>query len=277
MNQSFWTTIQPLLAQGARDLLRTIGTYLLAKGIIQNDAGVTAFIGAGMTLAGIAWGWWTTSGYIIANNLLKKLTAKSSAAAAVTTAQALPPGAAVTKALALFAVLLASLCFALPAMAQTKTAPKPLIELNGPCNPLGDTRPQCNTGSAATPAGDQLQQLQTKIAALSLDDFKYALALSVSTNNTVTQPCWAAWVTLISQQQAPMKDAQGNVLTEPNPHIFTDVEKLAELINQLQPNSPISTGCAPMAQAAQKDIGNLIGAVISGGALGLVKLPFAIP
>jgi hypothetical protein len=32
-----------------------------------------------------------------------------------------------------------------------------------------------------------------------------------------------------------------------------------------------------MAQAAQKDVGVLIGAVLSGGAMGLFKLPFAIP
>jgi hypothetical protein len=32
-----------------------------------------------------------------------------------------------------------------------------------------------------------------------------------------------------------------------------------------------------MASAAQKDAATLIGAVLSGGALGMFKLPFAIP
>jgi hypothetical protein len=187
-------------------------------------------------------------------------------------------------------IALAVFCLALaswPAHAQT-TAPARRAPANvqtpTDCLPL-DPRPACKNGVfaggatdiSASAGGSQLEQLQQKLAALSLDDFKYALALSISTKNTVTQPCWQAWVDLISQQQAPLKDAAGNALTEPTPHIFTDVEKLAELVNELQPNSPISTGCAPMAMAAQKDIGNLIGAVVSGGALGLVKLPFAIP
>jgi len=46
-------------------------------------------------------------------------------------------------------ITLAILCLALaswPAHAQTAKPTKPLIELNGPCNPLGDTRPQCQQG-----------------------------------------------------------------------------------------------------------------------------------
>jgi hypothetical protein len=94
MDQTTWSALQPLVAQGARDVLRTAGMYLLARGIITDEAQVTAFIGAGMTLGGIAWGWWTTGGYIIADSLLKKLTAKHTSAAAVVAAKAAPVGAA---------------------------------------------------------------------------------------------------------------------------------------------------------------------------------------
>jgi hypothetical protein len=129
----------------------------------------------------------------------------------------------------------------------------------------------------APPQRNPLDELAQKIARLSLDDFKYAAALAHATNNTVTMACWDEWVKLISSQQAPLKDPQGNDLTEPPVHIATDIERLSEMIRQMQPNSELSVACAPMAQAAQKDVGVLIGAVLSGGAMGLFKLPFAIP
>lgn len=116
-----------------------------------------------------------------------------------------------------------------------------------------------------------------KIEALKLSDFQYALALANSAGNQITVPCWQAWVDLLSKQQAPLKDANGQPLTEPDPHVIVDLEIASEWLQELQPNSAISRGCAPLAQAAQKDIGNLIGAVLAGGATGLLKFPFALP
>lgn len=90
MDKTFWTAIQPIAAQGARDGLRLVGTALLTHGVITDGAGVQAFIGAGMTLAGLFWGWWTTSGYLQVGDLLKKLTAAKTPAEAVDTAKAMP-------------------------------------------------------------------------------------------------------------------------------------------------------------------------------------------
>lgn len=90
MDKGIWIALQPMLSQGARDVLRTVGAGLLAHGYITDGAGVQAFIGAGMTLAGLFWGWWTTSGYLQAGALLKKLTATHTAAAAVEVAKVMP-------------------------------------------------------------------------------------------------------------------------------------------------------------------------------------------
>lgn len=90
MNQETWNLVKPILAQAARDVLRTVGMYLAAKGFIQGDAGVAAFIGAGMTLAGLFWGWFTTKGYLQIGALVKKLTATKNLADAISTAKALP-------------------------------------------------------------------------------------------------------------------------------------------------------------------------------------------
>src|SRR5579859_2899932 len=87
--------LKPILAQVARDGLRTIGTALMSYGVIKDGAGLNAFIGAGMTIAGILWGWWTTSGQLQVEALLKKMTATSTPANAIIAAQVLPPAAAV--------------------------------------------------------------------------------------------------------------------------------------------------------------------------------------
>jgi len=156
-----------------------------------------------------------------------------------------------------------------PALAQTR---KPLTG-----DPTKDIPNIFNQGQPQKPSQNPLDELAAKIAKLSLADFQYAAALAHATNNTVTASCWDEWVKLVTAQQSPLKDAQGNVLEEPPVHLATDIERLSEMIRQMQPNSELSVACAPMAQAAQKDVGVLIGAVLSGGAMGLFKLPFAIP
>jgi hypothetical protein len=173
------------------------------------------------------------------------------------------------KALAALAVLLLACSGA--AAQQRKPAP-----LTG--DPIKDLGSAIKEGhQPSEPHGNPLDEIAQKIAKLSLADFKYAAALAHATNNNVTMACWDEWVKLITAQQQPLTDASGAPLTEPPVHLATDIERLSELIRQMQPNSELSVACAPMAQAAQKDVGTLIGATLSGGALGLFKLPFAIP
>jgi hypothetical protein len=150
-------------------------------------------------------------------------------------------------------------------------------------DPIKDIHNAVTGGGKALPGqrpneNDPLKALADKIKKLSLDDFKYAAALAHATGNNVTEPCWNVWVKLLTAQQQPLMGPDGTTpLTEPDPHLATDIERLAEMIHQLLPNSELSVACAPMASAAQKDAGTLIGAVLNGGALGLFKLPFAIP
>ena len=92
---AIFTAVKPIAAQGARDGLRLVGMGLATHGFIQNGADTEAFIGAGMTLAGLFWGWFTTSGYLQVGALLKKVTAQHTEANAVKAAQVLPPAAAV--------------------------------------------------------------------------------------------------------------------------------------------------------------------------------------
>jgi hypothetical protein len=146
-----------------------------------------------------------------------------------------------------------------------------------PLKDIGRAVQQHQEEAQAGEGKNPLDEVAQKIAKLSLADFKYAAALARASNNNVTVACWDEWVKLITIWQQPLADVAGAALTEPPVHLATDIERLSEIIRQMQPNSEMSVACAPMAQAAQKDVGVLIGSVLSGGALGLFKLPFAIP
>jgi hypothetical protein len=176
-----------------------------------------------------------------------------------------------TSAIAIGIIVFALAAAVGPALAQeprTGGAQVKLPKLTG--NPIQDFKPQTSGGTSEQ---NPLANLTDDVLAKLLADFTYAAARADATKNTVTAPCWHAWVTLLTAQQAPLKDAAGNPLTRPDPHLVVDAELASELINQLQPNSDLSIACAPTLQASQRNISTLVGAVLSGGALGLFKLP----
>lgn len=100
-------------------------------------------------------------------------------------------------------------------------------------------------------------------------DVVYALALAKATNNSVTVPCWQAWVDLTTQQLTPLKDAQGNVIAIPEPHVFVEAERVSEFVNQIQLNSPLNVGCGAALNASRMSVTQLISAVLAGSGLGL--------
>ena len=103
-------------------------------------------------------------------------------------------------------IIFAILCLALAsfsAQAQTTRPVKPLLELNGPCNPLGDTRPQCQQGGggggAAASAADNVLAALAKpfqdLATFIGEDADGAIALSTAIpalQDGHGQQCWMA-------------------------------------------------------------------------------------
>jgi hypothetical protein len=160
------------------------------------------------------------------------------------------------------------------AQASNRQAPLHAAPLTGdPIRDIGNA-----IGGQKPAALNEPEDIAAKIRALSLPDFKYAAALAHATGNAVSAPCWDMWVKLITAQQQPLTDpATGQPMAEPDPHLFTSIERLSEAIHQLLPESDLSVACAPLAQAAKKDVGVLIGSVLSGSALSLFKLPIPIP
>jgi len=129
---------------------------------------------------------------------------------------------------------------------------------------------------AVAARNESTEDLVAKLGKLALPDFEFALAMSKATNNVVSTPCWQAWVALLSAQQKPLTGTDGAPLAEPDPHLATSVEKISELLGALRPDSTLSTGCAALAAAGGKDAATLIQGILSGGALGLFKLPIPI-
>lgn len=189
--------------------------------------------------------------------------------------------------------LLILLALASPAFAQTH-GPR----LTG--NPIADIQAASadKKVQAQANANHSVEDLVSAIQKLALPDFQYALAMSKATKNVVSTPCWQAWVDLITAQQSPLMgpdvpqldangkpvlDATGKTvmvpgapLVEPDPHVITAIEQISELLANLRPDSTLSTSCAALAAAAGKDAQALIAGVLSGGALGLFKLPIPI-
>jgi hypothetical protein len=173
---------------------------------------------------------------------------------------------------------LAILGFALavwPAHAQTKpaAAPKaPLIELNGPCNPLGDTRPQCQAQGSPAPLGSETpQQVWQNIIKTATADLTYAKALAdnaATPNSKLRSACYAALITANQQANGVnLKNADGSPMTMPDPAVITHAEQALELIDNLQASSPLIVACAPAANAVGQGVLSFVNTVVTGAAL----------
>jgi len=293
-----WELVKPWAAQIARDTLRTVGMGLAAHGVIKDGAGVESFIGAGMTLAGIFWGWFTTTGYLQIEGLLKKLTATRTAKDATIAAEVLPHAAAVdnsSKAAAvrsvtgtvasalLIAFALSFLLAGAPALAQTTARRAAQPAQQGPVL-TGDLPTDIKNGFKGDPStGVQLtgnlkkdaQAVWDKIVAASDKDLEYASQLAANAgtpSSGIRKQCWDA--ILATNQQANglnLKDANGNPIPQPDPKLFTQIEQAAEVLDALSPQGKLFTSCAGAAQLAQANVLQFINAAVTGVA-GLAKL-----
>jgi hypothetical protein len=121
-----------------------------------------------------------------------------------------------------------------------------------------------------------LQTLWTNIVAASNVDLAYASKLAAGANtpaSLVRKQCWDAIVALNAQANGlNLKDASGNPIPKPDPHLFTDVETLAEVIDNLSPQGPLFVACAGAAQLAKTNVLTFINAAVTGAA-GIAAMP----
>ena len=167
-------------------------------------------------------------------------------------------------------ILLAVLVLSFPvAMAQAQTTLRPPPKLTGDI--VKDIA--AATGKPSPLTGAAVTDLQNFLNAKFLPDLQYALKLAQASKNTITADCYQAWIDIITTQQGAVMDNQTppQTLPMPDPHVITEFEKLVELRNALQPESPFMIKCSPVASMVKKDIAGFMGLVITGGA-GLATL-----
>jgi hypothetical protein len=124
------------------------------------------------------------------------------------------------------------------------------------------------------------EELWQKIQAANAADLKYAKALADSSGSPgakLRSACYGAWIATIEQAQGVgLKDASGNPLAEPEPHVFSSFEQLAEIAETLQPTGPLMAACAPAWTALKLTAAQFFTMAVTG-TVGLSALGIALP
>lgn len=249
-----WDFIKPILAQALRDLLRTVGAAALAHGLLQNGAGVEAFVGAGMTLGGLFWGWFTTKGYLQVISAIKRVTAKEDVQAAVKTANAAPPGAAVN---GLMLLIGAGLLLAMiSGSAHAQVVKKPLtgniakdFNFPAPASPFVAAAPAAPADLLGDLMG-QIEKIKADTVANVIADINAADADAASLTNPadpasfkdpISHACYPAAVKFL--QSLPTSTAPTGTFV--GVQLF---QKKRDFLAQLQAGLPVylKLGCAPL-------------------------------
>lgn len=119
------------------------------------------------------------------------------------------------------------------------------------------------TKAATTPAAPSTlspQAIAQKIQQLAKPDVAYAITLAKAVNTpagNVRAQCYQAISDAI-----PNPPAGGTM--PPDPHLITNVEELAEVIDALQPTSPLFVNCGGAAQLVQQNVLVFINSVVTG-------------
>lgn len=285
-NPNIWTLLQPWLAKLAKQGLQTIGATLAAHGYITTGAtGTEAFTGAGMVLLGLLWDWWAASGYIQAAALLKKLTATHKAGDALAVAKAMLPAAVTGAADAAKAetgvvapapanaspsasgtalkglVLALGMGVALFSIVPSAFAQSKAIKL--PFDPL-----HLNGTAVTGNATKDIAALWAKIVAASTADLQYASAMAGAAGTPASatrKQCWDAIIKLnMAAQGANLKNPDGTLLVKPDAHLISDVETLAEVVDNLSTQGDLFNQCAGAAQLTKMSALQFVATALAG-------------
>ncbi len=102
-------------------------------------------------------------------------------------------------------------------------------------------------------------------------DLTAAIAMAKANNDTITLPCWTALQGFVKSVEALPPPA-----SLPKLHLAVDVEVMTSLMIALQPNAPITTSCAALANAQKMQAVNMVSGIVTG-ALALGKLVPILP
>ena len=198
---------------------------------------------------------------------------------------------------AIFAALALVICLS-PSSAEAAPRHKKLHKPDFVTTRMGLTTTPATTRSVLSSAQTGLSSAQTGLNAVltsltmnSLADLQLAVALAKNANTTNSNQraaCYAQVEALVAQQNGIMiatsgltlqADASGQVVNTAAPGaastvtqsimanaaVFSHAEQLAQLVDALQPGSPLMTACSPLATQVKSDMGTLLSTILKGG------------
>lgn len=256
----------------ARHALTTLGGTLATHGYLGN-ATLEQFVGAGMIMLGVVWSWWQKEGQLRVVGLLKgHISNISASASGAPRAEAI--SAAKDAARAVSAVLLAIAVLSLLSPPNAYAQRVPSAALGLPCDFL-NLLPGCRYVPPANAGDSKPLDVWQAVAKVALADLEYAKALSEAAGTPAAKvrgQCWDALI--VANRRATgvgVKDSAGNVISKPDPHLASDAESLAELVDDLDLKGPLAVACAGSAQMFKLSVLQLISGFVTGAA-GLAAL-----
>jgi|SRR3984957_15696759 len=285
-----------------RAVLTGVAGYLITAGALQSnqqEAFIQIASGIIMYVVGALWSAYQKKGIA---GILKDLeslrghvqnipyttdTPTPTAVAKINTAISVAKDAAGAAAVIVIVILLAVGSVSAQQRGGIKVEPgtkvEPLSTVKPPiCDPL-NLIPGCQSTTNTTD-GIDLMKLWQQILTAALPDleYAYALAMSPATPATPTTPaspptaggliraqCWSAIINANKQASGSgLKNPDGTAMVAPQApaNVFTSVEQLAEVLDNLSPTGPLFSGCAAAAQAAKMNVLNFIGIAVTGAA-----------
>jgi len=303
-----WEAWKPLVSWAFRIGINAIGVFLMTHGTIKDGAGLETFLGMATSAGATFWSWWVTDGHIKAAAFLQNITNTATQAAAIEVAKRLPISAVPSDAVQMAKVQAAAIEPAVMAKDAAATVVKIILvvfvvsmllaadQAHAQTRPrvaapavTGDLKKDINTDAQnlglvpkslqVQPTGNVAADLKTlwdKIVSASNTDLAYAskLAASAGTQSAgIRKQCWDAIVALNEQANGlNLKNPDGTPVPRPDPHLFTDVETLAEVVDNLSPQGPLFVSCAGAAQLAKTNVLTFINAAVTGAA-GIAAMP----
>lgn len=155
---------------------------------------------------------------------------------------------------------------AAPALAQ-QPKPKPADALGVPGGIIGKS-----TAATVTLTGDpqkDAKAIWSNIKASSADDLNYAIAMATAAgtpaSKTRLQCLTAILAAKVQAEGSTLMGPDGKTpLTRPDPSAISNIESVAELIDNLSPQGPLFTSCAGAAQLTKANVLQLITGIVTG-------------
>lgn len=251
----FWG---PIVAGQVRHLLTVAAGMLVANGALQSSQEsqfINIGVGLAMWLIVAGWSWWQKVGQKRAQELLAK-------------------GKPAAKAVAAFLAIGAALALSFPGQAHALVRhhrvhvsqavpaptpdPRPLFDV---VNCIGSTNLPigCKPNPVVAAATPSPTTVKENILATAPADIQYAIQLATQANtpqSNVRKMCYQAILAAIPQTPS------GTL--PPGPDVVTHIEQGSELLDSLQPNSPVFVNCAGAAALAGQAVLTFVNAVVTG-------------